>query len=503
MNPMQSMFPAPRDVLRLLAAHRWRWLAPAVLVAALAMAYALLVPPTWQASQALIIRNEAANSDTGLGKFTRTEDLKNIQETILELAKSRGVLLAALNEVGPAARCANEDAWPTERDIDLLRQAVKVAPPKGVEFGTAEMFYVDVRDHDRVRAVRLNQAICGQLQTRFQEIRDAKAQSMIDELNKAAHLAKAGLDEATGRLAATEKQVGSDLAELRALQDANSGEGTVRRTVSEIENELRQARAGVEANRQLLDLLRASKDDPGRLLATPNRLLDSQPGLRRLKEGLVDAQLRTATLQGRMSDAHPSVRSAKEAEEQVGRELHKELAIAIRGVEAEVQLSTIRTATLEGQLAQTRQRLTRLAELRAPYANQAAATMHRTKLVERAEQNLAEAHAALASAKAASLISRIDSPDTGVRPVTASRAAVILAGLVGGLLAGLGVLLLTVRAGAPTVETSAAAPALADDAVVTPAPARRSPSSAEVVFDRKGNLSLRRALERIGGRNGA
>ena len=56
-----------------------------------------------------------------------------------------------------------------------------------------------------------------------------------------------------------------------------------------------------------------------------NRLLDSQPALRRLKDGLVDAQLRTAALQGRMSAEHPEVISAKEAETQVAARVHAEL----------------------------------------------------------------------------------------------------------------------------------------------------------------------------------
>ena len=77
-----------------------------------------------------------------------------------------------------------------------------------------------------------------------------------------------------------------------------------------------------KANRQLLALLEQAQADPTRLMAAPTRLLDSQPALRRLKDGLVDAQLRTATLQGRMSAEHPEVISAKEAETQVAARLH-------------------------------------------------------------------------------------------------------------------------------------------------------------------------------------
>jgi len=85
--------------------------------------------------------------------------------------------------------------------------------------------------------------------------------------------------------------------------------------------------------------------------------------------------------------------------------------------------------------------------VRATYANEVAETKSRTALLERAEQNLAEARAARASAKAANLISRIDTPDAGIRPVGPSRAAIALCGVLGGLVAGFGVVFLSLPAG--------------------------------------------------------
>ena len=137
--------------------------------------------------------------------------------------------------------------------------------------------------------------------------------------------------------------------------------------------------------------------DRGRLLATPNRLLDSQPSLRRLKDGLLDAQLHTAAMMGRMSAEHPLVQAAKQAEEEIGRRLHDELAIAVRGVESDVRLGGDRIAALESQLADATGRLSRLAAVRAAYAAQVAQTNSRTRLLERAEQSLADARAAHAT----------------------------------------------------------------------------------------------------------
>ena len=302
-NAVPNSLSEPRELGRLLIVYWRRWAAVTLLATFAAIAYARLSPRLWQASQALIVRNAAVGGDSDADRFRGTDDLKSLQETILELSKSHQVLKAALLETGPPADYAGPAAWPADKEVEALQSAVKIAPPKGVEFGASEVFYLEIRDKDKNRAAGLSAALSHQLQLDLQEIRNAKAQSMVDELNKALQVAQADLQVATGKLTALEKQVGSDLPELRALLDSNSSDTPLRRTVSEIENELRQIEAAEKSNRQLLVLLKQSQDDPTVLIAAPSRLLDSQPALRRLKDGLVDAQLRTATLQGRMSAA--------------------------------------------------------------------------------------------------------------------------------------------------------------------------------------------------------
>jgi uncharacterized protein involved in exopolysaccharide biosynthesis len=480
-------------VLHLLRAHVWLWLLPAVVIAAAAGAYAVLHTATWEASLALMVRNEAVNADRGPGKFAYPEEMKTVQETILELAKSRSVLEAALRQVGPPAEGRNPAAWPTDRDIESFRKYVKLVPPKGAEFGKTEVFYLTVSAEHRPRSVALNDAVFRQLQVQFQQLRDAKAQSMIEELTKTVRLAKADLAEATAALASTEHRVGSDLAELRSMQEMASSDSALRRSGEEIRSQLRENAATEKSNRELLAVLTKAQDDPGRLVATPNRLLDSHPSLRRLKDGLVDAQLRTATLMGTMSADHPRVRAAKEAEEQIGRHLHDELALARRGVEVELRVIADRRALLEEQLATTNERLDRLVTVRAGYANEVTETKNRAVLLERAEQNLAEARAARASAKAASLISRIDMPDAGIYPVGPGRIAIALSGLVGGLLAGFGVVFLAVPSAQPaTCQTPHAGNGHAE--VTEPAP---RPS--KTFAPGNGRLSLTQALHKAAG----
>jgi uncharacterized protein involved in exopolysaccharide biosynthesis len=140
---------------------------------------------------------------------------------------------------------------------------------------------------------------------------------------------------------------------------------------------------------------------------------------------------------------------------------------------------------LEELRATLRGRLDKLAGMRAEYSSLAADMKHRTTLVEKAQRDLAEARAAQAAAHSASLISPVDRPEAGNRPVGPSFSLIVSIGLIGGLLTGLGVVFLTV----PYVSAAEAAPP-----VETAKPARHGATG------RRGPrhvLSLNEALERV------
>ena len=494
MNSTSHPVASPAQLLSVILRYPRRWLIPAVVIAAASGVYALVRPATWEASQALVIRNDAANNQESLGKFVQLDEMRTVQETILELLRSRSVLAAALVEVGPPARRADDEtAWPSDQEVADLRDAIKLTPPKGAEFGKTEVFYLRVRDRQQSRAVGLASALCGQLEASFQKLRDAKAASMVRELRQAIELSAGDLGDASGRLAEMERQVGSDLAELRNLHEAGSGESMLRRTITEIRTELRQAHTTLKSNQELLALLKAAEARPDRLVATPNTLLESQPALRRLKDGLVDAQLSSSQLLGRMSAEHPMVKAAREAEQQIVRHVHEELANAIRAVEVDLRLGGDRTALLEEQLNAATGRLETLAGLRTPYANLVAQTKKRNELWEKAQQRLADARASQATAHAASLISRLDRPDPGTRPVGPGRAVIALVGLLGGLVTGFGVILLTVSPSEFAQPAAASAPSPA--AAARPLAAHgKGPGN---FADTEREVALQEVLERL------
>jgi uncharacterized protein involved in exopolysaccharide biosynthesis len=329
--------------------------------------------------------------------------------------------------------------------VAALRDEIRITPPKGTEFGKTEIFYLKVKDRQRSRAVVLAAAVARQLQVGLKQLRESKAQSMMDELNNSVELARADLTASTRKLAELEASVGADLGELRMLDLSATGDSDLRRVLTDIDQELRATEAAQQSNGELLRLLVAAQEDAGRLLATPNRLLESQPALKRLKDGLVDAQLRTAQLLSTMTLTHPQALAAKEAEREIGQHLHSELAIAIRGVELDLRLSDERRQTLSRQRQGINQRLDRLAKLRADYSRLVADVRHRTELTEKSQRDLAEARASLAGAHGSSLITLVDRPEIGGQPTDPSNNMVLLAGLGGGLLCGLGLVFLTAQ----------------------------------------------------------
>ncbi len=429
----------PADFIRLFRTHAYWWAVPAVACALIAGAYTFVAPREWKATQSLIIRPEVASmSEERLGKFSDLSEMKTSQETVLELAKSQSVIQAALREVGAPRGYRRPAEWPTPLDVEAFRDCVDMRPPGGAEFGKTEVFYLSVKNSNRDRASALVVALCNQLERRMKDLRGQSAQGMIAELQRTVAMADDDLSTQTSKLSAFEAKIGADLAELRSLNADVGGQGEVSQELHGIEAERRANEARLSESERLLKLLVAAKQDPLQLLATPNSLLVSQPAVSQLKNALVSAQLRTAELLGSRSEEHPFVVAAREAENLIRNQLNSEVAVAIRGLQVEIELCADRETSLATKKLSARERMSRLAEARAEYTNIVSSVQNHTRLVEAARKNLADARARQAGAHSASLISRIDGVEAGVRPIGPARKTVAAAGGVGGLLLGFG-----------------------------------------------------------------
>lgn len=465
--PAEPASLTPARLVQLMLQHRKLLLGPAVAGAVLAAIVALVTPRDWRAEQGLLIRSDAAGyADQRLGKFTDLSEMKTVQETLLELARSRSVVTAVLGEV--------DGQEPSRQDIADFRDKLRLNPPGGAEFGKTEVFYIGMLDPNRDRAIALVESLSGQLDTRLTELREQRAGSMVAEVERSVAVARAQLHTHVEKLAAFEQSVGADLIELRFLTSPSGGQSELGQKALAIESERRQSVERRRQNEALLAELEAAVADPSRILATPDALLTSQPGLRRLKDGLVDAQLAVARTAGVRTADHPFVLAARRAQEAVQQELVHELPAAIAGVKLELQVAQGHETALAAQVQGLRSRSANLASKRSEYAELVANVEGQTSVLEGALKQLADAKSHRAGANSASLLSPIDRVETGVHPVGPGRTTIAGTGGLAGLLLGATLVFVLKAPSNPAIDEAkpqAAQPTPSPTPVRAPAPA--------------------------------
>lgn len=416
------------------------WVVPTAVMTVGALGYAIVKPDEWQATQVLHVRNEAAGTGDGskLGDFTSVDAMQTAQETMAELVRNRSALEQALLEVGPPADRRGGGSWPSAEDVDSLSDSITIKAPGGAQFGRTEVVQVSVKSRSRERSVALTSAVCDQLEKNLQTLRDKRTASVIKELTKQLQLAEIDLQASTKKLEELEAQIGSDLHELRILNQSGTGESNLRTSLTQIKNDLRAAKQAYEEKEEQLKYLVTAQRDLKQVIAMPSRLLESQPALKRLKDGLVDAQLRTSELSGTMSKDHPKVQAAMQAEQEVLANLRDELVVATQSLKTEISISGKLIESLEQQRESAEARLDRIASLRARYHNLDSEVKQRSETVQKTAKDLGDARASHAAAAASSLITRIDGPQLGTYPLGPGRSMICIAGLFGGLATGMG-----------------------------------------------------------------
>ncbi|MEX1040817.1 MAG: Wzz/FepE/Etk N-terminal domain-containing protein [Pirellulaceae bacterium] len=433
-----------KELVSILRRKWWMWI-PITLVTTLgALTFALVKQDVWQASQTMVIRDEAAGQLGGQGRFDNMNTMKAAQEMVVEVSRNFNVLETTLREVGPAKTSRRSaKPWPSIGDVEDFRKLVEVAPPNGAEFGTTEVLHLSVDGETPQRAIALTNALAAHLDRALKDLRGRRAAGVIQELTDAARLAQNHLDITTERLEAMEREVGSDLGELRKLSEAGSGDGGLQVGWGQIKQQIRDGQSEIARLEEQLRLLKEARDQPDKIVGMPGQLLETQPALRRLKEGLVDTQLKTAELLGRMSEEHPLVKAALTSEREVQADIRAEIGTAISGIEAELLVQRSRLASVANQEVEVRKRLDGLAGMRARYTNLVAEVVQANQVLQETQHKLGEAKANQQASLASSVITLVDSPTVGEHPLGPGKTMILAAGIFGGLLMGGGLIFLT------------------------------------------------------------
>ena len=335
---MTTSAPIPwKHVRNVLVLFAPLWVGAALLFGVAGACFAVISRDLWSARQPLVVRDEANRSVDRLGRFASQTELKAAQKTILEMAQNPEVVATALRQIGPADG-ADEATWPSNKVIEkTANSCVNIVAPKGSEFGNSEVVYLEVKSGDRSRTTEFCHAMFDSLTEQLRKVRRVRADSIITELTHSRDLAKRELDEASARIHEIEVQFGTDLGELRNLNDTIAGDGTNRRTLEQTTSELQAAQLELDKLESLHELLLAGTKDPQRLLVSGGDLLASQPSLQRLKDGLIDAQLAASQLSGIYTDENPKQRAAAAAEEEIKRRMQQETAAVIQAMEPTIR----------------------------------------------------------------------------------------------------------------------------------------------------------------------
>ncbi|MDA8743431.1 hypothetical protein N9N28_02250 [Rubripirellula amarantea] len=414
------------------------WGGAAILFGCVGLVYALFSSDYYTARQPLVVRDEATSSLDRLGRFASQTDLKAAQETILEMTRNPEVVAEALRRIGPPGG-GTDPTWPTTDDIDTIAtKFVNLVAPKGSEFGNTEVVYLSVKAKSQERADAFCNAMYISLTDQLRKVRRVRADSVIGELSHARDLAARNLNHVAAKLREIEIEFGTDLGDLRNLNDTISGDGTNRRTLEETTRELQAAELEMQKLESLHSLLVAGADDPQRLLISGSELLDSQPSLSRLKDGLIDAQLAASQMAGIYTESNPKLRAAMQTELEIRDRMQQETKAAIAANEPRLALQRNRVATLAERAKMLNNRLGHLAVIRTDYSKLDADVKHRTEMLAEAERSLAEASATRSAALSTNLISPLGPPQVSDHPNGPGGSIIALGSTMAGLIFGLG-----------------------------------------------------------------
>ncbi len=435
--------PVVRSIARGILVWAPLWISTTVLFGTLGLVYVVLLKQNiFLASQALLVRDEATGAVMRLGRFQSQAEMKAAQETILEMAKSQQVVHDALLAVHPSVEKSFWTGWsefPSKEQVEDVAKSISVHAPKGTEFGVTEVIYLDVKASSQEEAMQMSNALSDALESRLQQIRKARADGVLAELTLARDSAKQELAKSTAKLHEIENAAGADLSDLRGMTDTVAGAATARAELDQSKNELRQAEINLQsllADREML--IRATKD-PSTFIVAPGAVLTSQPGLKRLREGLVDAQLAGSQLTGKFTESHPSVIASQSSQSSIVTRFLHELKASIAGVESDISLVEGRIKRLETQKNTLQERLAKLADSRAPYANLLSEVKSKVAILESSERELAEVQAARDSSISTSLLTRLDAPTVSDRPIGPGKTTICGLCTVAGLVFGLGI----------------------------------------------------------------
>ncbi|MFK7766291.1 MAG: hypothetical protein AB8B55_03535 [Mariniblastus sp.] len=430
-------------VLNTLIAYKLFLIVPAILGMFLAGAYVFLVrAETWSAKQSLIVRDDLLGQSFKPGRFESLESMKSAQETILEISRRPQVIRNTMERLGPESKglfgMGSED-YPSEELIEQIQGAISFSAPNGAEFGKTEVIVLNTTSSSRERAGQFIEILLEEIIAKTNEVRMRRLQSMELELTQARDGAQVALNEATEKLREMDIELGSDISAMDSLNNPQSSDSTIKRDISQIGLERRRVESELNTALSLLEALQSTNEEQ---FVTSAEMIKYQPALSPLNNALVEAQKTMADTLGRYTNRHPSYISAKSAVNEIQQQIASERDTLIATLSLQVATRRTEVLKLESEAGKLDDRLINLSSKRADSLSLQAAVRKRIEILNNAQSDLAEIQGLASGAKDATLLTPVDEAQVSTRPDGLGKKAMLMAGALGGLMFGLGIVML-------------------------------------------------------------
>ena len=444
-NPMNHSLTAKKQRLNYLLTTLWEnkvlWIAPAILGFVLAAAYAFLLrPETWTARQSFTVRDDTLGQAFKPGRFESQESLQSAQETILEVARRPSVVRNVLEKLGPISGWNGEN-WITDELIEETQDDINFSAPNGAEFGTTEAIVLTAKASSRDRSRKFIELLSEEVIAQVNRVRSLRLASMEQELEQAYNGAAESQQEAMNRLAELDERLTPEFGVINSFNDGRNQNSPAEQEIADIKTELRQKKAELEkAETILLALHRAAESPEDSDLSSS--VLKELTSLDKMYDDLAKFRNDLAIAQGNFRDRYGPVQTLKYAIDIQQKGIRKELSSEISGVQADIAMFNKQIETKANQIETLESRLIELSKYRAEYLSLFAQVRELTDAALRAKTTWRKTKSLAESASSVGLMTPMDVAQVSSRPDGVGKKVFVLAGVLGGLMIGIGLVLL-------------------------------------------------------------
>ena len=407
---------------------------PAIIGLVLATFYAFLImPEQWTARQSFLIRDDLSGTAFKPGRFDSEESRKSAQETILEIARRPLVVRSVLKKLGPESFMVGSN-WISDELIEDTQEVINISAPNGAEFGKTDAIVLTASASSRDRTRKFIEILSEEIISQTNRVRAMRFESMEMETDLAYKAAIQARDEAIDRLNDLDQQLGSDFGFLSIKGSQTAG-------VDAIKSEILQKQDELEKSEAILGALQQAFNNPETASQLPSAVLVAQPTLEKTMSKLLDLREELHVAKGRFADKHGRVREIETSIRFAQQQLYDSLTGEMAGVQAGIDLKKRQIARLNDRIEKIKARLIRFSKSRSKHLALSTQVEQLSETANTAKSAWSEIQSRTKAARMVGLLTPTDDvAQVNSRPDGIGKKYAMLAGLIAGLMIGVGLI---------------------------------------------------------------